>query len=374
MLGTFTNYNTLNPGNSYSRVQAVNLPVHISGLYNVEVITNFNGSLFENGATNNTGIAPQPITVTVMPRPNLEVANIQAPSSVDAGGTFSVTYTVINQGTAATTVNWDDKIYLSLTPYVEDASILIQDLPNQSALAPGDEYQATTVPVTVPDRYAGQAYVIVDIDANQVVDQWPNGQHNLEYQPIQINPIPFPDLVLSNVVAPTQVIAGSTFNVSYTVTNLGSGPTLVDDWTDSVWLTRDKTRPIPASGDVLLTEFPHSGGLALDAGYDQTVSVTLPIDLTPGVYYITPWTDLYSVVLQNELAVNVNPDDPNNLQNDNYKAAADRRAGAVAGPGRHLDDRAVGGQRGRQRHDQLDRSRTWATASPSRSAGSTRST
>ena len=83
------------------------------------MITDFNGSLFENGATNNTGIAPQPITVTVMPRPNLEVANIQAPSSVNAGGTFSVTYTVVNDGTAATTVNWDDKIYLSLTPYVD---------------------------------------------------------------------------------------------------------------------------------------------------------------------------------------------------------------------------------------------------------------
>ncbi len=74
----------------------------------------------------------------------------------------------------------------------------------------------------VPDRYAGGAYVIVDVDANQVVDQWPNGTHNLEYQPINVNPIPFPDLVLSNVVVPTQVIAGSTFNVSYTVTNLGS--------------------------------------------------------------------------------------------------------------------------------------------------------
>ena len=320
VLGTFTNYNALGPGNSYSRVQAVSLPIHISGLYNVEVITNFNGSLFENGATNNIGIAPQPITVTVMPRPNLEVANIQAPESVNAGSSFSVAYTVVNDGTAATTVNWDDNVYLSLTPYVTDASILIEQLPNQSALAPGDEYQASTVPVTVPDRYAGQVYVIVSIDANQVVDQWPNGQDNLEYQPIQVNAIPFPDLVLSNVVAPTQVLAGSTFNVSYTVTNVGSGPTLVDDWTDSVWLARDKTRPIPAAGDDLLTEFAHSGGLALDAGYDQRVSVTLPIDLAPGTYYITPWTDLYSTVLQNELATNVNPDDPNNLQNDNYKA------------------------------------------------------
>ncbi len=88
-----------------------------------------------------------------------------------------------------------------------------------------------------------------------------------------------------------------------------------------MWLTRDKRRPIPASGDILLTEVAHNGGLALEAGYDQTLTVTLPDDLDPGTYYITPWTDMFSVVLQNELSVNVNPDDPNNLQSDNYKAA-----------------------------------------------------
>ena len=45
------------------------------------------------------------------------------------------------------------------------------------------------------------------------------------------------------------------------------------------------------------------------------------MNLQPGTYYITPWTDLYSAVLQDTLAMNVNPDDPNNLYSDNYKAA-----------------------------------------------------
>ena len=301
--------------------EAVTLPVHISGLYNVEVVTNSDGSLFENGATaNNTGVASPPMTVTVMPRPDLQVAAIDIPSQINAGDSFAVTYTIINQGNAPTTTNWDDKVYLSLTTDVTDGSILIQDLPNQSALIPGEEYQATTVPVTVPERYSGQVYVIVVTDAGNQVDEWPNGQHSTEYQPIYVNPIPLPDLVLSNVVAPDQVIAGSTFNVTYTVTNLGAGPTLVNTWTDSVWLSVNKTRPIPAEGDILLTQFTHTGSLDVKAGYDQTVSVTLPVNLQPGTYYITPWTDLYSAVLQDTLAQNVNPDDPNNLYSDNYKA------------------------------------------------------
>ena len=82
-----TIFSGLAPGKSYSRTEAVTLPVHISGLYNVEVITNFDGSLFENGATaNNTGIASPPMTVTVMPRPDLQVAAIDIPSQIDAGG------------------------------------------------------------------------------------------------------------------------------------------------------------------------------------------------------------------------------------------------------------------------------------------------
>ncbi len=321
LLGTYSDYTTLGSGNSYTRTEAIPVALHISGLYNVQVITNYNGAVFENGATgNNTGTATPPLTVTLMPRPDLQVAAIDIPAAVDAGATFSVTYDVINQGGASTTNTWDDKVYLSLTPAITDDSILIQDLPNQSALDPGQEYQATTTPVVVPLRYRGQVYVIVDVDANHVVDQYPNGSHDLEYQPIEVNPLPLPDLVVSNVVAPDQVIAGSTFSVTYTVTNLGAGATLVSDWTDSVWLTRDKTRPIPAKGDILLTEVPHDGTLVVDGGYDETVSVTLPDVLDPGTYYVTPWTDPFSVVLQDTLSINVNPDDPNNFNSDNYKA------------------------------------------------------
>ena len=138
ILGTFDNFSPLGAGHSYSRTQAVTVPLHITGLYNVEVITNYDGSLFTNGATNNTGTASQPLSVTVTPRPDLQVSAIDIPANVDAGATFSVTYTITNQGSAPTTNNWDDDIYLSLTTYITDASILIQDLPNQTALGPAN--------------------------------------------------------------------------------------------------------------------------------------------------------------------------------------------------------------------------------------------
>ena len=43
--------------------------------------------------------------------------------------------------------------------------------------------------------------------------------------------------------------------------------------------------------------------------------------MIPGEWYITPWSDAYDVVVEDTFDVNINPDDPNELDNNNYKAA-----------------------------------------------------
>ncbi len=52
------------------------------------------------------------------------------------------------------------------------------------------------------------------------------------------------------------------------------------------------------------------------------MTVTLPADLESGRYYITPWTDPYQFVAEDTLAININPDDPDEIDNNNYKARA----------------------------------------------------
>jgi hypothetical protein len=156
-----------------------------------------------------------------------------------------------------------------------------------------------------------------------VVDEWPNETNNVRLHPIYVNPWPFADLVVSGVTAPTQAFEGNEVEVRYTVTNLGSGATDRGEWTEQIWLTRDKNRPHPGLGDVLLGTLEYTGGvLARNAGYDRTVRVSLPDSVVSGTYYIMPWVDPYALVLEDTLAVNVNPDDPNEVDNNNYKARA----------------------------------------------------
>ncbi len=328
-LGRFYENGPVAPGTTYTRTEQVTLPVHINDLYTVYVTTDLAdddhpfGTIYEGGDAleeNNTTGSLVPLAVSAKPRPDLQVADIEIPDHVPAGSALSVTFDVINQGTVGTEVpHWIDQVYLSLDTTIDPGSLLIGELANQSALGPGEQYRSTTDPIVVPERFRGDVYVIVSVDAKREVDQWPNGSYNLVYKAIHVDPLPLPDLVVSDVIVPTQVTAGAVMPVTYTVTNLGAGATLVDNWTETIWLTQTPGRPNPNHGDVLLKTISHTGGLVVHAGYDQTVNVQIPAELDSGTFYVTPWVDPYGVVLQDQLATNVNPDDPAQLLSENYK-------------------------------------------------------
>src|SRR5690606_25976047 len=144
------------------------------------------------------------------------------------------------------------------------------------------------------------------------VDEWPDEADNLAYRPIHVVPTPLPDLVVHDVVAPPQVTAGGEARVQFTVTNRGPGDTGDRSWVDTIWLTRDRNRPPPRDGDILLTSRPRSGdregARAGDdgGGYDGDTLVTVPGGVDAGEWFITPWADPYDAVLEDTLADNDN--------------------------------------------------------------------
>ena len=319
-LGQFSFTGPLDPTRHYTRTESVRIPARIQGIYHLRVVSDADGAVYEGADTvNNVGQPAAPLTVAVQPRPDLTIT-VTAPDTVDAGGSFAVEFEVSNQGTVPTTVpSWVDRVYLSLDGAITRDDIVVETSSNQSALGPGESYRVTTNTVVVPERFRGEVFVLAQADSDKQVDEWPN-EDNLAQATVFVTPLPLPDLVVSDVVAPVQATEGSQIEVRYTVTNLGSGETTVTQWTDSIWLTRDKNRPHPGEGDILLTTVPHEGGLAVNGGYDQIVNVTLPTGIPSGNYFITPWSDPFGVVLEDTLAINVNPDDPNEIDNNNYKA------------------------------------------------------
>ena len=165
-----------------------------------------------------------------------------------------------------------------------------------------------------------------------------NEANNYAVKEVFVDAQPLADLVTSNVAVPSQAVYGAEITVRFTVTNKGSAATNRSGWTDTVWLSKDATRPSPGPRSVLtrdgspivipgndaiqLGSFGHSGALALGESYTQEVKVRIPQKIESGTYYITAWSDAYDAVLEDSLAINVNPDDPTTLDSSNFKARA----------------------------------------------------
>ena len=76
-------------------------------------------------------------------------------------------------------------------------------------------------------------------------------------------------------------------DLSWRVTNQGTAATDQDSWTDVVYLSSDAN----VSNDIWLGNFPHTGRLNAGESYSQVKTLTLPVDLTAGQYWIFVVTD-----------------------------------------------------------------------------------
>ena len=295
-LTSFTYEGELESGKTYNRQEKIRIPAELQGLYQVVVKTNTGSKdnfLYEaNNTDNNQTVDKEIIEITLPPRPDLEVEITEVPDKVSVGGTINVEFDVINQGTAATNVpNWIDRVYLSLDNEISADDLVIDTLDNGSALESGKRYPSTSESIIIPERFRGDAYLIVETDSSNQINELPQEGNNTEFKKITVEfegsdtggsgqPS---DLVTGDVVAPRQAFEGSTIEVRYKVTNKGSN-TNTDRWQDTIWLTRDKNRPSAASKtsnpdepeDILLKTITHSGSLAVDGEYEEVIEVTIP--------------------------------------------------------------------------------------------------
>ncbi|CAK0753065.1 hypothetical protein CCP4SC76_2410001 [Gammaproteobacteria bacterium] len=196
------------------------------------------------------------------------VTEVIPPSNgILSGSTTEVTFTVKNQGTLATSVNWNDALLFVPTPeiigpgHALDNHIVLGNFANQRALAPGESYRQT-VTVTLPEDQIGTWYIAAYADAilhtpdrsrTHLVPEL-DEFNNVSFAPFTVTLAPQPDLIATGITtSPNPVFSGQELEVRWTESNQGTGPTdLGATRIAQVYLSTTATATIDPDHDFLL--------------------------------------------------------------------------------------------------------------------------
>ena len=145
--------NSVPAGGSYWRTNAVRSPVVQSGTYYLLFVANISRYPEESDYDNNVAVAP--VTFTIQPIDLAPIAWL-VPSSVSGSPWPSVTVVagVTNQGTGSVPgeMGWQDGVFLSTTPFLDDSAYPFAIWSRTNTLPPGGAYWMTnTIRLQVVD-------------------------------------------------------------------------------------------------------------------------------------------------------------------------------------------------------------------------------
>jgi subtilase family serine protease len=256
--------------------------------------------VFESNETNNDGSTPTATSISAAATPDLTTTNVTPPAgNIVTGQTINVTWTVTNNAAATDpSASWNDAVYLSLDTSLDPSSdILVGNAAHSGGLAAGAHYTGSGS-FQIPLGLAGKYYVIVAADAQQSVFERTGQSDRISAStsPMTIVLEPPVDLVAGTFTVPsgpTSATLGQALNVTYSVSN-SSSKAAAGDWYDALYLS---PTPTFQTGDPLLGEVHHQGGLTANASYSASFQATMP-GVSPGVYYIILVTDIRNQVLE----------------------------------------------------------------------------
>ena len=320
-------------GGSLARQYAFTLPQGPDGAGQIKVTVTSDGynGIFEcntagpggsSTAENNNAASVTEASI-LPPYPDLEVRNLTlAPATgLQSGDTLTVTWDDFNSGTATMASLFYDRVTVEnlstgQTPVTQDV-VYDPAAGANGPLAAGDSRPRQLV-VALPRGTpgAGTLRVTVTTDSFQQVYELNTAgaggsstaeTNNAANATTTAALEPYADLAVSAVTAPAMTIGDpAQVTVSWTVRNVGTGPTTVAGWVDTVIASPDTN---PAHGTTLAS-FPHAGPLGVNDSYPQSQTFSLPPGFT-GNYHLFVMTDATGVVFENSSEANNTAEPPN---------------------------------------------------------------
>jgi hypothetical protein len=235
--------------------------------------------------------------VTIPKLPDLTATNVRGPSEASSGQSITVSWTVSNEGKAGTNKpKWTDGVYLSSDDSYDSEDQKIGSESNVSFLSSGGQYAGKTE-VALPRGIEGTYYLIVWPDDGEVMAESNEENNTAPSSSLEVTLSPYADLEVTDITVPSTAFSGDSVRVSWTVTNQGTGPAAIDEWTDALFLSADDQLDFQflqgnriEINEVLIAEKTHQGRLATDSSYTMSAKAPLPVD-SVGSFHLFAYTD-----------------------------------------------------------------------------------
>jgi len=274
---------------------------------------------------------------STIPIPDLQVQNVQVPTTAFTGQNITINWTVKNNGPGRTTTNqgWTDVIFLSydsINPFTVPPAVnpggwaifngartlLVDSKNNLSALDSGQQY-TNSINYTLPVNTTQSLYAYVITNYNNTVLEVTKGNDTARSaDKIIVTLLPTPDFRVDSVFAPNTTFSGSTLNVTYKVKNYGANTPAASNWADKFYLSNTASFNINNATELMLpkangtyyynapeTKIITTGILQADSSYTKTQPVVIPNFLN-GSYFIHVITNATNTVYEGALANNNN--------------------------------------------------------------------
>src|SRR5207344_1075199 len=164
--------------------------------------------------------------------------------------------------------------------------------------------------VLLPNALSGPVYVIVRT-TGPFEFIFNDGQNSATRGSVQVSQSLAPELVVTDIAAPTAAHEGDTVDITWTVRNDGAARAN-GTWTDMIFLRKPGLDPAdPATPrPIILGTFAYTAGRDAGIQYTRTERFALPAR-TEGAWQVGVTTDLYNTVFEGspELANNTTYDD-----------------------------------------------------------------
>ncbi|MCL1475465.1 CARDB domain-containing protein [Argonema antarcticum] len=296
-LGRVYRSGALESSGQYTASSTFNLPYDISGDFYTLVRTDSTDRVVEAPLdNNNTRATVSAASIGLTPVPDLVVAAVDAPAAAISGQSFNVTWTVRNDGGAATVDrSWYDAFYLSRDQFFDRNTDTYLGFKSQTLdLAAGASYTQTES-FTIPQGLSGPFYVFAVTDSGNYINERGGEQNNTGYDGISTEvQLSLPaDLVVTDFTIPANGVPGQNATISYTVTNQGANPAL-GSWSDAIYLSTDEQWDV---GDALVGRVQHFGDVPSAGTYSETLTAPLP-GVVPGDYYVMVRNDIRNSILE----------------------------------------------------------------------------